>query len=563
MAMHHSPFTHPTSGLLIPVFALRRKDDFGIGDTKAFMQAIDFCARHGFEVLQTLPIHDTVGDHSPYNPISSRALSPALLTLEPDCVPGLTGELIQSNAPETWLAQVREGAVKHRVVHSLKLQILQQAFERFNSHPDVKLLEEFETFQQRESDWLPAYTLFRTLVLQYDNNPHWEQWRPEHQSYENAESWLLSHPDKKRMLHVRQSLAFLQWVAHRQWTQVKQHADSRSIKLMGEISFGVSKSSVDVWQHPELFDIEWSMGTRPVVYFDTNKDSERWGQNWGLPPYRWENHRSTNFEWLRRRVQGESQYFHLCRIDHLRGYFRAYMFPWQGGSQHAEFALLNEEQAALRTGGRLPRFVPGPDDNSTTAQMNDLQGRELITIFREAAGDMFLFAEIMGAMPDYMRQALDDLQLPSLTFPLLETNENGGINPSNTYRPLSLVSYGNHDHAPLATVYLNQLADSDTGLKNLLQFAGWNQPAPESLSDELLAALQKSLFHTPCLLAVLMIPDLIGTTLRFNLPGSYGDQTWCDRLDFTLDELEQHAIYGPRITTAANLLRESGRSMVQ
>lgn len=53
--------------------------------------------------------------------------------------------------------------------------------------------------------------------------------------------------------------------------------------------------------------------------------------------------------------------------------------------------------------------------------------------------------------------------------------------------------------------------------------------------------------------------DLLGSHLRFNLPGSYGDQTGCDRLDFTLEELEQHPDYGPRIATPAQLLREMGR----
>ena len=72
-----SPFPKPlsnrTAGLLVPVFAMRHEDDLGIGDTRAVKEAIDFCARNSFQVLQLLPIHETFGDHSPYNPISSRA----------------------------------------------------------------------------------------------------------------------------------------------------------------------------------------------------------------------------------------------------------------------------------------------------------------------------------------------------------------------------------------------------------------------------------------------------------------------------------------------------------
>ena len=80
------------AGLLIPVFALKQDGDFKIGDTEAFKGAIDFCARNGIKVLQTLPINETSGDNSPYNAISSMALEPVLLSMKPCAVPGLSNE---------------------------------------------------------------------------------------------------------------------------------------------------------------------------------------------------------------------------------------------------------------------------------------------------------------------------------------------------------------------------------------------------------------------------------------------------------------------------------------
>src|SRR5690606_11647009 len=148
----------------------------------------------------------------------------------------------------------------------------------------------------------------------------------------------------------------------------------------------------------------------------------RWGQNWGLPAYRWENHRSNDFAWLRGRIAWEKEFFHACRIDHLRGYFRAYMFPWRGGAPHVGFSALTEQQAAERTGGLLPRFVPGPDEDPVAASMNELQGREIIGQLIDAAGEMDLVAEIMGDMPEYMSKTLEDLQLANLSFPQLLRN---------------------------------------------------------------------------------------------------------------------------------------------
>lgn len=560
--------TQKTAGLLVPVFALRHAKDFGIGDTLAVRDAVDFCAEHGFAVLQLLPIHETVGDHSPYNPISSRALSPAYLSLTEDSVPGLTPTERDGAAPESWLARLRTGAVKQNSVQPLKLQILLAAHRAFAAThgPDSELGREFAGFKETQP-WLPAYTLFRVLIREYEGNPNWAEWRPEHQTLASAEKWFARHPERASLASLREGFAYIQWVAFRQWRDVRAHAEERNVALMGEMSFGVGRCSVDVWAHPELFDADWNMGTRPIAYFDTNKDSERWGQNWGLPAYRWENHRSSGFAWLRERVAAERQYFHICRLDHLRGYFRGYMFPWPGGAAHTEFAKLTEEEAKERTGGKLPRFVPGPDEDPVTSKINDLQGREIIGVIQKAAGEMQLIAEIMGAMPDYMRQAIDDLRMPNLTFPQLERNPDRSLHPIETHRALSLAAYANHDHAPLAALYARWIEDARTDpasngaidLANILKFIGWTEPPPDKLTDDLLRAFQRRLFQTPCFLAVLMSSDLLGTTQRFNLPGSYGAGTWSERLEVPLAEYVRHPTYGARVAAIRQLIAETGR----
>ncbi|HEX7260676.1 MAG TPA: 4-alpha-glucanotransferase, partial [Luteolibacter sp.] len=342
------PLANRRAGLLVPVFAMRHHDDFGVGDTQAVREAIDFCAANNFTVLQLLPIHETFGDHSPYNPISARALSPVYIHMNPEEVPGLLPEDLERAAPEGWLAQLRSGIVKHGSVHPLKIQILQLAWHRFLTGDYGDLMGEFREFAEREKSWLDHYTLFRLLIREYEGNTEWLDWRPQHRSWQGACDWLLQHPDRDELEDVRDGYAFAQWVAHRQWDFVREYAERHRVMLMGELSFGVGRGSADVWGNPELFDLDWNMGSRPLVQFDTSKDAERWGQNWGLPAYRWENHRSTGFAWLRSRVEGERRFFHLCRLDHLRGYFRAYMFPWPGGARHSEYANLTDEEAALK-----------------------------------------------------------------------------------------------------------------------------------------------------------------------------------------------------------------------
>ena len=72
------------AGILEPVFAIRTEDDLGVGDTDGVRQMIDWCARRGLNIFQTLPINETSDDNSPYNAISSQALEPTTIAITPD-----------------------------------------------------------------------------------------------------------------------------------------------------------------------------------------------------------------------------------------------------------------------------------------------------------------------------------------------------------------------------------------------------------------------------------------------------------------------------------------------
>ncbi|MEP2775351.1 MAG: 4-alpha-glucanotransferase [Luteolibacter sp.] len=565
--MSEQPLEKRRAGLLAPVFAMRHADDLGTGDTRAVKEAIDFCAHSGFKVLQLLPVHETFGDHSPYNPISSRALAPAFIYIEPELIPGLTREEFDLAAPPAWREEMRAGIVRHGAVHPLKIQILRRAWHNLCEKGGCKD-QDFARFCEQEKTWLDHYTIFRLLIREYEGNTGWHDWRPEHRSYEGAQRWLSQHPDRQDLEQTRKGFAFIQWIADRQWTEIRRHADEQGVFLMGEISFGVGSGSADVWANPLLFDPEWNMGTRPLAHFDTNKDAAAWGQNWGLPSYRWEQHRAEGFAWLRGRVARQRKFFHLCRLDHLRGYFRIYAFPWPGGPRHSEYANLTPEEAALKTGGKLPRFTPGPDEDPISASINEHQGRELISIIKDEAGPMQLVAEIMGEMPEYMSRALEELELANLAFPQLGMAAD--VDPA-TYqlRELALATYGNHDNAPLATHYthLLQQAQSDPESKEaaqlawLLGFAKWDTSPPETLTNGLLSALQKVLFESRSRLAVLMCSDLLGIPLRFNLPGSYGIETWCDRLPVSFPSLLTHPHFAKRIQEVSEMIEASGRGV--
>ena len=133
-----------------------------------------------------------------------------------------------------------------------------------------------------------------------------------------------------RFFSTRQNFfRYVQWVADEQWRAVSRFAGERGVGLMGDIPFGVSYYSADVFSAARTFPLDWSGGAPPEPYFKDDEFTHKWGQNWGIPLYRWAGNAAHNFAWWRQRVRGVQRFFHIFRIDHVLGFYRIYAFPWR------------------------------------------------------------------------------------------------------------------------------------------------------------------------------------------------------------------------------------------
>src|SRR5881396_769177 len=104
------------AGVLAPLFALRGKDDLGVGDVAALREFIDWAAEIGFKLVQLLPINEIGADNSPYNAISAIAIEPTTLHLGPNSPQDLTREDFDASVADVDLNALRLGAVKYRPV---------------------------------------------------------------------------------------------------------------------------------------------------------------------------------------------------------------------------------------------------------------------------------------------------------------------------------------------------------------------------------------------------------------------------------------------------------------
>src|SRR5437764_8045915 len=164
-----------------------------------------------------------------------------------------------------------------------------------------------------------------------DNGGHetWSQWREEHRRHDSARDWLSAQPaDKQTEFEDRgRFFRYIQWIAERQWHAARSYAEKRGVALMGDIPFGVNLYSADVYSRSDQFALDWSGGAPPEPYFKDDEFTQKWGQNWGIPLYRWDVMRARNLDWWRWRVRGVRKIFHAFRIDHVMGFYRIYAFP--------------------------------------------------------------------------------------------------------------------------------------------------------------------------------------------------------------------------------------------
>jgi len=547
------------AGVLLPVFAMRHENDFGIGDTEAVRQTITFCAQQKLGLLQVLPINETGDDNSPYNAISSVALDPVYLTLTPEQVPGLQPETLEQMIPDSLRSQLQSGAVPYRQVKQLKLEILSHAYVEFEAvdlETGTDIAYEFQAFVEDNMGWLPGYTLFRTLLNEYSNNALWHEWIPEHQTLADAETWLTTAADREELIRYRQFTAYVQWIAWRQWGEVRALADENKVRLLGDIPFGVSRYSADVWAEHELFDLTWSGGAPAEPFFAGDEFLRRWGQNWGIPLYDWPMHRAQNYAWWRQRITATGLIFHGFRIDHVLGFFRIYSFPWMP-QQNNEYAFLSAEEAKLKAGGREPHFIPRPDETEEDAALNCAEGEALLRVIKEAAGPTAIVAEDLGMVPKYVPALLEKLGIPGFVIPqFLVDPKTREYTPKDEMTELAVSTWGTHDHAPLVTWYqeLTRRWRGPDGheawldLQRLMRFLGEDESDPPVfLTEKLHKAFIRTLLEAKPCWAVLVISDILGVDWQFNKPGTATDDNWSQRLDRPLSAYLNDPVLGPKL----------------
>ncbi len=312
-----APEDFRVAGTLVPVFSLRTRRSFGVGDFGDLRQMVDWVATSGQRLLQILPINDTTSSHTwgdsyPYSCISVFALHPQYVEL--GALPKLKKEADRKRFEALRLELNALSQIDYERVNNAKLEYLRLLFQQEGKK--VLASADFKSFFEEAQAWLVPYAQYCSLRDTYGTGD-FSQW-PDHRQWDEN--------DRKALSTIGTQLGdvafwyFVQFILAQQLSGVHAFARTRGVILKGDIPIGVARHGCDVWQEPRYFNLNGQAGAPPDEFAED-------GQNWGFPTYNWDEMLRDGCQWWERRFRNMARYFDAYRIDHVLGFFRIWEIP--------------------------------------------------------------------------------------------------------------------------------------------------------------------------------------------------------------------------------------------
>ena len=407
------------SGILMPVSSL--PGPYGIGCFGAeALKFVDFLAAAGQHIWQLLPLSPTGYGDSPYQSCSAFAGNPYFIDLDALKADGLmTAAQLKA---EPWGTDPL--SVDYGTLYTSRYKVLRAAYAAWREkyagrfgcahyYPD-----DYYAFTLTNESWLNDYALYMALKTA-NGMKSWAEWPREYRLRDAGALAEFAAGQEEEIGFWK----FLQYEFAVQWKKVKDYANEKGIKILGDIPIYVSADSVDAWVGGELFELDAQGGFARVAgcppdYFSAD------GQLWGNPLYNWPYHKQTGYAWWVRRVRHALGIYDLLRIDHFRGFDTYWAIP--AGSSTA------------RTG----KWENGP-------------GMNLFRALEAALGKLPIIAEDLGDLVPSVRKLLADSTFPGMK--VLQFAFGGGDNeylPHNHVKN-SVVYPGTHDNTTLTDWWVN------------------------------------------------------------------------------------------------------------
>ncbi|MDO5725349.1 MAG: 4-alpha-glucanotransferase [Tissierellia bacterium] len=293
------------SGILLHISSLPSPYGIGTLGEKAY-DFVDFLELSGQRLWQILPINPTGFGDSPYQSFSLYAGNPYLIDLEKLIELGL---LDRSFVESFDLGNDIEN-VDYYLMYKNKLSILKTAYEK----NIAKKIVDIDRFLMLNSHWAIDYAEFMALKNKL-NGAARSSWPIEYKRREkNQMDYFRKCYEFEINFHI-----FMQAVFYEQYFKLKEYANSKGIKIVGDIPIYAADDSCDIWISPKYFQLDEDLNKKFVGGCPPDAFSKT-GQLWGNPTYDWKNLEADNFDWWIRRLRHSGFLYDIIRIDHFRGF---------------------------------------------------------------------------------------------------------------------------------------------------------------------------------------------------------------------------------------------------
>ena len=463
-----------SSGVLMHITSL--PNAFGIGSFgQSAYDFVDFLVETKQTYWQILPLTTTSYGDSPYQSFSAIAGNTHLIDFDLLTQMGLL--------KESDYVSVNFGddptSVDYERIFYARRPILETAVKNFLANQSLQA--DFNHFEKNNRLWLDDFAEFMAIKEHFGNQAlqKWDDKKAVARDPKTLEKYRTMLADQIQYFKVTQYFFF------KQWSELKNYANQKGIKIIGDMPIYVAADSVEVWTKPELFQLDKERNPLFVAGVPADQFSAT-GQLWGNPLYDWEEHKKQGYAWWIHRIEESFKIYDVLRIDHFKG-FSDY---WQVDGK-ADIAKYGSWQ-------------PGP-------------GYDLFKAVKEQLGGLPIIAEDLGNIDDKARKLLADCHYPGMKILQFGFEDVSGKSLDSPHYciPHSIVYTGTHDN-DVTNGWYNGLTEQQQ------QYI--NDYTHRSEDESICQAMIRQLFATVSNTAIATMQDVLDlpTSSRMNVPSTIG-----------------------------------------
>lgn len=470
-----------SSGILMHISSL--PSEYGIGDfgSKAY-EFVDFLNETGQKLWQILPMGPTGYGDSPYQSYSAFAGNFLFINMEEFVKEGY----IENKDLDSLRKLNFNDNLDYELVKIEKTKLLEKVFKKFLNRleNDNELKKDYVNFIEKNKYWLKDYTLYMVLKDKFNGLP-WQNWNKIYKNKieKNYEKDII---DEKRLEYYR----FLQYTFYRQWKKLKEYANEKGIKIIGDIPIFVATDSADTWSKPEIFQFTESKVPKRVAGCPPDYFSKT-GQLWGNVLYNWKEIKKQNYKWWVDRVRFCFEIYDIVRIDHFRG-FESY------------WSIKYGEKTAIRG-----HWEKGP-------------GIELFRAIEKKLGKLPIIAEDLGLLTPQVKKLLKRSGYPGMKILEFAFGEEENDYQPHRYNENCVAYTGTHDNDTIVGWY--EKLDSVTKERCDEYLKNWLVERDRNFWNPIEWRSIETLWSSKARMVLIQMQDLLGLNsfARMNTPSTVG-----------------------------------------